>query len=692
VFEASQQSAVMPHGRPAKRRRLTPPIDDSAVPETIRDKDLFSRAADWDLEQAYEQRQRGKKTKEVTRLPTKTLEGRLKQAEAQEAADDADSFLGSGSEDENERDDTNPLATPPADDKDVPQTSLKQQILQAKEKLARLAGLLNEDPEEHAGAFKKMGQVATADAPVAVQKLALAAQAAVYTDAIPGYRIRAYKDNDMNNKVSKEIRKTRQYEHALVTGYQAYVQRLSALAKNKKEGNFDASLRTVAIGCACSLLLAVPHFNFRSELLAILTHEVAVREATLDSVKCVQTLESFFDNDDDGAASLEAVGQLTKMMKARNYRVREEVLNVFFHLRLLSELAPEGSKGETNDDRGKLHGRKVKREKYQHRSKKERKVARERKAVEKDMKEADASVNHEERDRMQSETLKLVFATYFRILKARVPHLMGAVLEGLAKYAHLINQDLFGDILEALKDIVGQAVLLQEGKAIDDREQDAEIARETEVEQRNMTRESLLATQTAFTLLSNQDVAKSASGLQLDLSFFSSNTFRSLYALSLDSEIELGPEAMRLPDPHTSEGSKMRNKVNISMPILLHIRALTAILLTPSQPPPTMVAAAFYKRLLTSVLHLPEKSSLALLDLMTRLADKHGRKLEPLWYSDERRGDGVFRGDSDTIEGTNVMAVGSGVWEAELLRHHYCPKVREQVLGIDKIVKDLAKA
>lgn len=34
----------------------------------------------------------------------------------------------------------------------------------------------------------------------------------------------------------------------------------------------------------------------------------------------------------------------------------------------------------------------------------------------------------EQRDRMQSETLKLVFVAYFRILKARVPHLMGAVL------------------------------------------------------------------------------------------------------------------------------------------------------------------------------------------------------------------------------------------------------------------------
>ncbi|CRK45528.1 hypothetical protein BN1723_016567 [Verticillium longisporum] len=58
---------------------------------------------------------------------------------------------------------------------------------------------------------------------------------------------------------------------------------------------------------------------------------------------------------------------------------------------------------------------------------------KEQKAIEKDMEQADALVSHEERDKMQSETLKLVFATYFRILKIRVPHLMGATLEGLAK-------------------------------------------------------------------------------------------------------------------------------------------------------------------------------------------------------------------------------------------------------------------
>ena len=683
----------MGHGRPAKRRRLTPPIDDSTVSETVKASDLLSRVADWDLEQAYEQQSRSKKVKEPTRLPTKTIEGRLKHAQIQEEQADSDDFLEADSEEEQ---DGSTLATPPSEPDNKPQVSVKQQILLAKEELARLAGLLNEDPEDHAGAFKKMSQLGGDNAPAPVQKLVLATQAAVYTDLIPGYRIRAYKDDDLGTKVSKEVRSTRQYEHALVTGYHNYVKHLALLSKAKSNEDQAASLKTVAISCACSLLLAVPHFNFRTELLGILTREVASRQAMPDFDKCIQTFETFFDNDGDGATSLEAVTLLTKMMKAKDFRIREEVLNTFFHLRLLLELSPENTKVDgRKGDVSKLHGRRVKKEKWEHRSKKERKIAKERKAVEKDMKEADASVNYEERERMQSETLKLVFATYFRILKARVPSLMGAVLEGLAKYAHLINQDFFGDILEALKDIVNQVVQLQSGDALEEdqigEEEEAKDVEIPDAEVRNMTRESLLATQTAFTLLSSQDVAKSASGLHLDLSFFSSSTYRSLYPLSLDADIELGPKAMHLPDPHKSEQAERTQKVNVSTPVLLLIRALNSILMTPSQPPPTLTAQAFYKRLLTASVQLPEKSALAILGLLNRFADRHGRKIEPLWYSDERKGDGVYRGDSDTVEGTNVMAMGSGVWEAELLRKHYCPKVREQVAGIDKIIRGLAK-
>ncbi|KIW90522.1 uncharacterized protein Z519_09169 [Cladophialophora bantiana CBS 173.52] len=686
----------MPHGRPTKRRRLSPLIDDCKVSETIKASDLFVRAADWDLEQEYEKKSRQKKNKESTRLPIKTPQGKTQRVEEKaptENEDDSDSFMGSGTDDEDdEKDETPPTETEPA----VPQVPLKQQIVAAKEEIARIVSLLNEDPEEHAGSFKKLAQVSGSTSAIVVQKLVLAAQAAVYKDVIPGYRIRSYKDDELGNKISKDVRQTRQYEHALVTGYQAYLKQLSGLAKGRKGDADTLSLRSVAINCACTLLLSVPHFNFRTELLNILVHEVSSREPSPGFLKCVETLEQFFSRDEDGAPSLEAVSLLTKMMKAKDYRVREEVLNTFFHLRLLSELAPPGSTGKPDrpEQTGKVHGRKVKQQASQHLSKRERKLLKQRREVEKDMAEASALVNHEEREKMQSETLKLVFVTYFRVLKARIPELMGAVLEGLAKYAHLINQDFFGDVLEALKEIVGVADEAVRGEldvegGVEEESKATNLDAETI---RNRKRESLLATQTAFTLLSGQDVSKAASSLHLDLSFFTGHIYRSLYPLSLDADIELGPKSLHLADPHSSKApssNAANNRINISTPILLLTRVLTSILLSPSSPPPTQTVLSFFKRLLTVSLQLPEKSTLAVFNLMAKIADKHGRKIEALWYSDERKGDGVYRGDSESVEGTNVLGTGSGVWELELLKRHYCPKTRESAQTVEGIIRDM---
>lgn len=676
----------MPRLPAAKRRRITPPDSDPASSEDVSPVAAeFSRnAAQWNLEQDYENRPRklGKKGKESSRLPIKTAEGWIAPAPEPGAAEDedADSFLGSGASDEEATDSD---ADPEEAVEEKPKVSQRQQILEAKEELARLAALVNEDPEEHAGSLRAMAQIG-ASANITVKKLALASQLAVYKDIIPGYRIRPLSEEDMKTKVSKDVRKLRNYEQSLVGGYQSYVRELARYAKGSNAGASEdvASLAAVAISCACNLLVSVPHFNFRGEILKILVDKLSVKRVDDDFVRCRETLETLFRNDEDGNASLEAVGMLTKMIKARSYNVDESVLNTFLHLRLLSELAVKGShtsidSPEADDDFKK--GKKPK-EKREFRTKKQRKLAKENKAIEKEMKEADAAVSHEERDRMQSETLKLVFATYFRVLKARRPALMGAVLEGLAKYAHLINQDFFGDILEALKDLVSSAETSH--NADDATEDDCD---ESDVS-RNMTRESLLCVITAFALLQGQDASKAASTLHVDLSFFITHLYRTLFPVSLNPDIELSAKSARLPDPHAPDpaSAPSSNKINIQTTTVLLLRSLSSVLLPPQalrSVPPTRIAA-FTKQLLTASLHLPEKSCTAMLGLLGRVTKVHGPKIGGMWYSEERRGDGVFDPLRGEVEGSNPFA--GTVWEGEILRCHFCPGVREAARGVER--------
>ena len=669
----------------AKRRRLSPPesshlgvSSSTSELQPAATEDFLARAAGWNLEQDYEQRPRKRKKKEEnTRLPIKTAQGVVEQLRVpQVRSEDENDWL--GSEDNREAGDQEAPVHEHVKENKVP---IRQQILEAKEELARIASLINENPEEHAGGFRTLNQIASSSNPT-IKKLAFATQLAVFKDAIPGYRIRPIAEVDQTEKVSKDVRRLRAFEQTLVSSYQAYIKDLAKYAKpnSKDSSEATASVASVAISCACALLLAVPHFNFRGELLKILVARLSLRRVDANFIKCREAIEKLFGNDEDGTSSLDAVSLITRMMKSRNYHVDESVLNTFLHLRLLTEFSSKASQNRVDKPvaENDLGGKKPKL-KREFRTKKQRKIMKERKAVEKEFKEADAIVSHEHRDRMQAETLKLVFVTYFRILKARTPNLMGAVLEGLAKYAHLINQDFFGDLLEALKDLVSDAEAL-----IIDNEGEEEEEKSTSTSERNRdsTRESLLCITTAFALLEGQDVARSASSLTLDLTFFISHLYASLHTLSLHPDLELSAKSLRLPDPHAPPSPSSSPKINIQTTTVLLLRALTSIL-TPRSVPPIRLAA-FTKQLFTSSLQLPEKSTLAMLSLLTNVAKIHGRKIAALWNTEERKGDGVFDAWRGDLESSNPFA--STVWEGELLKLHFAPGVREGVRGIEKVV------
>ena len=193
---------------------------------------------------------------------------------------------------------------------------------------------------------------------------------------------------------------------------------------------------------------------------------------------------------------------------------------------------------------------------------------------------------------------------------------------------------------------------------------------------RNATRESLLCVITAFTLLQHQGDKM----LPVDLNFFTNHLYTTLLPLSLDADVEYSHKSLRLPDPNLSHPAE--KKINVATEIEMLIRALDALLFKQNQNMNPQRVAAFTKRLMTSTLHMPEKSALATVGMVVKTAMKYKGKVSGLWSSEESVGDGVYRADVDEPERSNPGA--ATVWEMVLLETHYSPVVREAVVGLGK--------
>jgi nucleolar complex protein 3 len=255
------------------------------------------------------------------------------------------------------------------------------------------------------------------------------------------------------------------------------------------------------------------------------------------------------------------------------------------------------------------------------RTKKERKELKERMLVEKDLAEADAQVSAEERERLQSETLKIVFSLYFRTLKETDDNAMlSVVLDGIAKFARLINAEFFGDLLEVLREILTAWDVNENMKG----------------GRRSRVREELVCLNTAFTLLANQG------GTKMDLSFFVQRFYDLLPDVSLSTSL--------LNKPSDAERSLME----------LVVRIVDAILFTPPTAPSPSRILMFYKQLLTCSLQMEEKEATMFLKLLHRISGRFEKKVEGMWDQE-----GAGFGDA---------SIGKGVrgWEVAFLGKHYC--------------------
>ncbi|KAK4055895.1 hypothetical protein OIO90_003152 [Microbotryomycetes sp. JL221] len=512
-----------------------------------------------------------------------------------------------------------------------------------------------------------------------IRILAMVSLLAVFNDVVPGYRIRPLTDVEKETKVSQQVARQREWEEGLVTTYKRYLELCEA------EVEQDSALASAAIHCLCTLVKEKSEFNFAVNIMDVVVKRLGRKGWDEVHQTCLETINHIFIHDTSTTASnsLHLVRLVSRLVRARSFAIRPEVLTCLLNLRLKDELGggrvrasteavfreQTSSRGSTKWNKEKNHrgrkGGKAKIAMDKKGSKKTRQALKEQDKIDKELREAEGEINREERERNMTETLKLLFALYFRIVKLDYKSpLLPAALEGLARFAHLVNIDFFRDLLEVLK------VIIKRGQQVDD-DQDVGLDVDDPVTdsqiKRNDMREKLLCIVTAFELLQGQGEA-----LNIDLTDFVSALYAVILPLSLSPTFEEVPYLGRNAIAYSN---RVLNKLAQTEADLL-FRALTAVFLTPRSLPSSTRILAFSKRLLTASLNWPSSSQLRTLVFLRSLLLREP-KLETMLETGDRRIDGKWRPTVDEPE--RAEPESTCWWEGSIYyKNHPDDKVRQE--------------
>lgn len=548
-----------------------------------------------------------------------------------------------------------------------------ERVTLAREQIARLSTDIINDPEVSLGFIKRLSVFAgssvesvedsriKAAVDDAIRASAILSLCAVFVDVLPGYRIRDLTEAEAKEKVNQELARRREWEQGLVKVYRDYLELCEKVTRERTE------LSKVSLKAMCTLVTKATQFNFRTNLLRSLVSYLSRRSWNAGSEEVNNALIEVLRSDNHGEVSLELVRLLNRMIKEKKFNVNERVLEMLCHLRLKNELqadrrADMTSISRANDSFDKsLKPKDVRKGKGQHLSKAAVKKLKEVREIQKELKEADAEVDQEERERHQSETLKLLFVLYFSILKAPVisNRLYIAALQGLVIFAHRINVDFFRDLLDVLR--LRIKVSLAD---VDDEEEEEEGGEEVvdDEDKESIITNRIIALHcivTAFELLSGQGEA-----LNIDLSDMVNHLFGLLLPLCMNPDLERNASLSATPSS--------------SSPSALILRAIQLCLVSPPiYSIPTERLAAFVIRMLVCCLHTPAKTALGLLQL-TRILMSKKQELRGLLDNSDRAKNGQFDSSSEMLDGLRPLQSGYIPWQLQVIRSSCHEEIREQ--------------
>ncbi|KAE8231741.1 hypothetical protein CF326_g3232 [Tilletia indica] len=105
---------------------------------------------------------------------------------------------------------------------------------------------------------------ARADIDPPIRQLAMLSLMAVFSDIIPGYRIRALTEEEKAQKTTQDVSRRRDWEEGLLKSYREFLELCEQAIKARAE------LSSTALHALCHILTRATHFNYRQNLLRLI--------------------------------------------------------------------------------------------------------------------------------------------------------------------------------------------------------------------------------------------------------------------------------------------------------------------------------------------------------------------------------------------------------------------------------------
>lgn len=310
-----------------------------------------------------------------------------------------------------------------------------------------------------------------------IHRLVAKAATKVFEDIIPSYRIKQNEQDESTTKLSREVLKMRQYERNFSSiyknSYLDFVKRMLDSVKPNPSSNFyrdlietdnsdREALAETALECFGQLLVAHPHFNFRDQLIENLVEY----NAQTRHVNCAEIAHNYLSKalkyDKLGEVSLETISRICEIAKKRKLSVSATLFKTLIDLQLIDvKLADKDRKAKQKAEKEKLAAMKKKQ------SRKERKRDKKLKKLKNELLETEAHTTTEQKLKYHRTILKKLFVTYFRLLRyhedlsgeqretLKFVKLLPPVLEGVSKFAHLLDIAICNDLFPLLNRLLG---------------------------------------------------------------------------------------------------------------------------------------------------------------------------------------------------------------------------------------------